>query len=586
VTRLRRIADSYRARLVIGYALVAVVFAAAWGASLYGPLTDAALRQQQRALSAIAHTSATALVTSGADPEQFAAELAADSGLRVTVVAGDGTVLGDSDFDATSMENHATRPEVAEALAGRTGVARRVSATAARDELYVAVPWTRGGSEGAFRVSEPLTDVTAVAARSRGIGLALLAVALAIAIGIATWATRAASQPVAELSEAARRMAAGNLSIQIPEVPEDLDMLASALSTLRAQMRARLEALEAEKRTLQATLDGLLDTVLVLDGERIARANRSANKLFRTPAGGWRDTPLDASGLPGPLEAVVRKHLGDARPFATELDPDPTGRSLRVVVTPFDPSGPSERTIVVISDVTERSRIDRVRRDFVANASHELKTPVAGIRLLAQSVETAAGDGDVDQALAFAVQIEAETDRLQRLVGDLLDLSRLETAPSAEAIADVRVAVDRALVSHRAAAQRKGLELDVDLSAVRGQDVFAGSDPTDLAIALDNLLDNAIAYTERGRVGVAATATPDTVAITVSDTGPGIAPEHQARVFERFYRVDRGRSRDSGGTGLGLALVRHVVERAGGAVMLSSTLGEGATFTLTLPRAR
>jgi signal transduction histidine kinase len=221
----------------------------------------------------------------------------------------------------------------------------------------------------------------------------------------------------------------------------------------------------------------------------------------------------------------------------------------------------------------------------VSNASHELKTPVAGIQLLAESAETAATDGDVEQSLGFTRQIEAEAARLKRLVSDLLDLSRLETAPAPDAITDVRQAVDNAIAGHRGTASRQRLALSVDLSAIRGVDVFVAAEPTDVAIALDNLLDNAIAYTESGSVNVSVKASDSSVRIKVADTGSGIAPEHLPRVFERFYRVDRARSRESGGTGLGLALVRHVVERSSGTVSLSSEVGVGTTFTVTLPRA-
>jgi two-component system sensor histidine kinase SenX3 len=236
--------------------------------------------------------------------------------------------------------------------------------------------------------------------------------------------------------------------------------------------------------------------------------------------------------------------------------------------------------------VTERARLDRVRRDFVANASHELKTPVAGIQLLAESAEAASSDGDVEMALTFTHQIGAEAARLKRLVNDLLDLSRLDSAPEPDAIADMRMAVENVIVSHRAAANRKGLTLEAELSAVRGQNVFAAADVTDVAIALDNLVDNAIAYTEVGSVRIRVKANGSFVTVKVTDTGPGIAEEHLPRIFERFYRIDRARSRESGGTGLGLALVKHVVERSGGNVTVSSTLGEGTTFTVVVPRAR
>lgn len=189
-------------------------------------------------------------------------------------------------------------------------------------------------------------------------------------------------------------------------------------------------------------------------------------------------------------------------------------------------------------------------------------------------------------ALTFTRQIEAEAARLKRLVSDLLDLSRLDSAPEAGAITDMRTAIENVIVSHRAAANRKGLTLEAELSAVRGQNVFAAADVTDVAIALDNLVDNAIAYTEVGSVRIRVKANGSFVTVKVTDTGHGIAEEHLPRIFERFYRIDRARSRESGGTGLGLALVKHVVERSGGNVTVSSTLGEGTTFTVVVPRAR
>jgi two-component system, OmpR family, phosphate regulon sensor histidine kinase PhoR len=170
-------------------------------------------------------------------------------------------------------------------------------------------------------------------------------------------------------------------------------------------------------------------------------------------------------------------------------------------------------------------------------------------------------------------------------VSDLLDLSRLDSAPAPDAVTDVRQAIDNAIAGHRAAARRKELALEVDLSSVRGIDVFVNAEPTDVAIALDNLLDNAIAYTEAGSVAVSVKATESSVRVKVKDTGVGINAEHLGRIFERFYRIDRARSRHSGGTGLGLALVRHVVERSGGSVAVASEPGVGTTFTITLPRA-
>jgi two-component system sensor histidine kinase SenX3 len=251
----------------------------------------------------------------------------------------------------------------------------------------------------------------------------------------------------------------------------------------------------------------------------------------------------------------------------------------------LNPTDMAHRTLVVISDVTDVRRLDAVRRDFVANASHELKTPASAIQLLAEAADTAAADGDSEQALIFVGQMKEEAARLRHLVIDLLELSRLETGPAAGSVTDVRSAVENALTGHRAAAAAAGLDLVLDESAIVDQDVYAAADPTDVAVALDNLLANAVAYTEEGSATVRLTADADTVTVEVSDTGAGIPAEHLSRIFERFYRVDAARTRMSGGTGLGLSLVRNAVERSGGTVEVVSSVGRGTTFTVRLPRA-
>jgi len=586
MSRSSEFTGSLLARLILGYVLVAAVFAGAWLWSLYGPLTRAAVRQQQRNLTAVAQSAALVTAESTATADELARSLVARTDLRLTIVAADGTVLADSNSATSTMENHRNRPEVAQALEGDVGVARRVSRTEGTEELYVAVPTTLDGARVALRVAQPLAEIEAIASRSRRTGLILLVLSLGAAVVIAVRVTRDISRPIQSLSDTAERMAAGNLLIEIPPVPTDMEALARALSELKSQMRARIEALESEKVTLRATLDGLTDAVFLLEGERIEVANAAASRLLGTAqCHEWSATLLDDGVLPAGLVAAIREHSGKTTTTTLELDPDPTGRTLRVVIAPVEGPAAQRRTIVAVTDVTERARLDRVRRDFVANASHELKTPAAGIRLLAQSAEAAADDGDAEQAVTFARQIEAETERLQRLVGDLLDLSRLEAPVSPGTATNVRRAVENGITCHGAAAGRKGLALEADFSAVRDSDVFALADPTDLAIALDNLLDNAVTYTDEGSVIVRVEADDRVVRVSVADTGPGIEPEHHARLFERFYRVDRGRSRDSGGTGLGLSLVRHVAERWGGSVVVESAPGSGSTFTLTLPRA-
>ncbi|NTU72337.1 MAG: HAMP domain-containing protein [Coriobacteriia bacterium] len=581
MTRLRSLTSTFRARLIIGYLLVAAVFALAWGWSLYTPLTEAALRQQTRALTSVATAGSLVAEESTLTAATLVKRLTENSDLRVTIVAADGTVLADSVSDPATMENHSNRPEVKTALSGSLGTDSRISKTQGVRELYVAVPARLTGASVALRVSQPFAEIDAASKRSRGIGLALLAVALVLAIAIAAWASAAASRPVADLSEAARRMAAGDLATPIPEVPGDLSALADALTQLRAEIRARIDALEAEQRTLRMTLDGLTDAVFLLDGETLEYVNSAAGTLFRQPGGGWRNQSIADVGLPETLAAALSDAISGRGPEAVEIGPDPLGSTYRLLVVRLHSGG----SIAVVSDVTQRAQLDAVRRDFVANASHELKTPVAGIQLLAESAATAAGDSDIEVALQFTRQIDAEAQRLKRLVADLLDLSRLDTVPDPQAVTNVRVAVDNALTAHASAAARASLDLRSDLSSVRGQDVFVALEATDLAIALDNLIDNALAYTDSGVVSVRVTADNARVTIRVEDTGPGIEARHLPRLFERFYRVDGARTREGGGTGLGLALVKHVSERGGGSIDVASTPGAGSAFTLSLPRA-
>jgi len=586
-SRVRGLASSFRVRLVLGYVLVVAVLAGVWAWSLYGPLTGAAVDQQRSHLGTIAQVSALALADSTGTPAAEVRVLSARTGLRVTIVAPDGAVLGDSAQDVSTMENHANRPEIAAALKGSVGSDTRLSATQGIEQMYVAVPATLGGRRIALRVSEPLALIQGIADRGRETGLLLLLGALLVAGYVVVRLSASAAEPVLRLRDAAEAMAAGDLRTPVPIAEGDLGDLSTALTSLRDRMRSTIGELEGGQATLRAVLDGLQDAVFVFEGERVTLANRAAGVLFRAPSGGWRGTALDdAAGLPASLAAAVRSRIGCDAPCAGEVGPDPEARYYRVTAVPLNPTDAGPRTLVVVGDITDVRRLDAVRRDFVANASHELKTPTSAIQLLADAADTAASDGDTAQALVFVGQMKNEAERLRRLVVDLLDLSRLETMPVAGSVTDVRSAAEDALAGHRSAAATAGLTLTLESGDVAGVDVYAAADPTDIAVALDNLLANAIAYTEEGGVTLRLGADETSVTVTVSDTGVGIAADHLPRIFERFYRVDYARTRASGGTGLGLALVRNAVERSGGTVEIASVVGEGTTITVRLQRAR
>lgn len=579
-------ASAYRMRVVLGTALVAVLVAGAWLWSLATPVTRTVTAQEEQRLSDLAAVGVVLLEHSDLSAADAAVGVSGDSGVRTTIVAEDGTVLADTEEDPATLRNHGDRPEVRSALAGQPGSDIRRSETQGVERMYVALPATYRGAPVALRVSESLEHVDRLAATMRRSGLLPLALVLIVAAMVVAVVARVTAGPVERLALAARAMADGDLVSEVPADDGALAPLSSALADLRGQLRARLDALETEERTLRLAFNGLSDAVILLDGPVVRLTNRAFRTMFRTTPAGLRGRTLAEVGLPASVEAAIKAGLDSADAVASDLGPDPYHRYHHVLSVPLGESDGAERTLVVIADVTDRMRLDAVRRDFVANASHELKTPTAGILLLAESAEAAAHDGDTATALAFIPQIHGEATRLKRMVSDLLDLSRLESAPDPGDVADVRRAIDLAFAGHRRAANAKGLGLTAQFDAVSGSDVVARLSATDLAVLLDNLLSNAIAYTEEGSIAVRIEADDDTVTLHVSDTGIGIPSQDVERVFERFYRVDRARSRTSGGTGLGLSLVRNIAHRAGGTAGISSEVDRGTTVTITLPRAR
>ncbi|MFB3739795.1 MAG: sensor histidine kinase [Candidatus Velamenicoccus archaeovorus] len=337
-------------------------------------------------------------------------------------------------------------------------------------------------------------------------------------------------------------------------------------------LQRRLDELEGDRQATDTVLSSMEEgVVLVGSVGGIRLMNAAAERHLGVH-------PATLSGLrPTALQDAVRATSSDGRSRVVEVETGAPSRWLRgSAIAVGDGS-----VLLVVRDVTEARRIEEVRRDFVANASHELKTPVASIRAAAETIRTSAHE-DPSVVTRFAQQLEREAVRLSRIVSDLLDLSRLEGGSTLEA----SVAMDALAREETERLAPEAREAGVDLTcstaavpAVRGSD-------RDLSLLVRNLVDNAIRYTRRGgRVDVSVEADDGRVVLTVADTGLGIPTRDLPRVFERFYRVDRARSRETGGTGLGLAIVKHVVENHGGTVDVTSELGHGSTFTVTLPAA-
>ncbi len=499
------------------------------------------------------------------------------SGHRVTLIDPKGRVRGDTEFDRaalTRLENHADRPEVRAAIATGVGRDQRLSASTNENRMYLAV---RGGPRGlaVVRLSTTLVAVDrTVGAVQRGVLFAGLT-ALSVAALLALILSRAVARNVVRLGDAARAIAAGGSPVfpesRIPEIAAH----AQALHDMHEQLLQRFTELQREREETHTLIESMADGLLATDAAgNVATVNTAARRLLvRRPAEPL--PPVTELFHEKRARELVRAALGGREFDQQELDLE--GRALLVTSR----SLPNGGTLLMFRDVTALRRLEAVRRDFVANVSHELKTPLTSIAGYAETLATE--EPDKERARKFADTILSNAQRMQRLVDDLLDLSRIESGgwQPVQRVVDVAALAQEAWTpfSDRARARdmRFTVEIAPDAAAV-------AADPDALRQILTNLFDNALRHTPSGgEIAVRAAAAPDGVTIAVADTGSGIAPQHLPRIFERFYRADAGRSRAQGGTGLGLAIVKHLMEAHGGRVTAESTLGRGTTIQLHFP---
>lgn len=520
---------------------------------------------------------------------KLARDVSQTADVRVSVIRRDGTVLGDSEVPTAElgrMENQSRQPEVEQAVDKGDGWSERSSATMPQRTYYVAVAFERDGAEfGVVRVSHPLREVDqATADMRRFIAIGSVA-ALALALIFSSVVARRMSAAVGELTQAARRMTEGDLSVrtrieghdELAELGHALDWLAGSLATTLGQLRAERDL---QGRILEAMQEGVV--VVDRDG-RIALVNPALRSMLLVGADAVGKLLIETvrHAQLEELLAAAREEPAEASRLEIEL-PGLKPRRLLVHAAPL--SGDDDGLLFVFVDVTELRRLESLRRDFVANASHELRTPIAAVRSATETLRTGALH-DPDVAARFVDIIERNAQRLQSLLEDMLELSKLESNEfklKRERV-ELGSVVPIVLALFRERAEKKAVRLGAELSRMAGA---VEGDPRALEHVLSNLVDNAVKYCPAGtRVLVSASQKGDRVNLVVSDTGPGIAAEHLPRVFERFYRVDAGRSRELGGTGLGLSIVKHMVEAMRGKVWVESEVGRGSTFTVSLPRA-
>jgi two-component system phosphate regulon sensor histidine kinase PhoR len=562
---------------VVGLLIVLVV--AFVGTALRDELVGLTRQEVDRQVS-LART-ITEAATPGSDPDSLVDALSAEIEHRVTLIARDGRLLGDSELDPAgllSAENHLDRPEVVEALGGVTGSAERMSATVGESFLYVAesLVWNAGDS-AVIRVAAPLAGIEGTIQRSRrAVAIAGL-IAMIVSLLVAYFLSRFLAKPLVTLAERAALLARGDFTRRVPRGARvrELDELALAFNRLTDELQARLQELGRERDEMQALIDCMAEGVVALtDDARILRTNRAARELL-----GFSEPPLFA-----PVGSVIRQPELRGILEASVIEAV-RAREVRIGDGWFIVSGrllDQGGAVATFLDITEIKRLEEVRRDFVANASHELKTPLTSMRGFAETLL----DDDPPEHLRreFLSSIRTNTVRLQRLVDDLLDLSRLESGgwvARSEPVELSEVAVSAWDDLEDGARPRRDLRFEIEGEGL------AMADTQGVQQIFQNLLDNARRYTpDGGSVTVRIRAGAESMwLVEVRDTGSGVPSKAIPRIFERFYRADTSRAREVGGTGLGLAIVRHLVQQMGGDVGADSELGVGTTIRFSLPAA-
>lgn len=518
---------------------------------------------------------------------------------RVTLIASDGTVVVDSQEDASRMDNHADRPEVIDAIVSGTGQSTRQSPTQDRLTVYMARAIERDGRVVAVvrvallehEIDKALVDLVYKTILG-GLIAALMAAFLSWLV------SRRVAGPVEEMARSVNEMVAEGASNRLdPPAIHEFSTLASAMNQMADGLRERLAASGTQQKELETIVSGMSEAVLLLDpADRIRLINPAGQKLLRVDLDESVGRSFQEVVKGGQLHDFMTRKVSSTEAVEEEISLE--SDKLRFVhafrtAIPDDQGG-LVGTLLVLHDITRMKRLEDIRRDFVANVSHELKTPITSIKGFVETLRSGSAH-DPDTRQRFLDIIARHTDRLNSIIEDLLVLSRIEQAENvgrgsqeqdpgmARENTLVRAVLEAAVMVCESRASSKAIELTMDCS----DDIVAWINQQLMEQAVVNLVDNAVKYSDQGSsVVIAALVVNGRLVISVADNGCGIPREDQTRIFERFYRVDKGRSRAQGGTGLGLSIVRHVATLHGGKVRVTSEPGVGSTFVIDVPAGK
>jgi len=526
-------------------------------------------------------------------------DLGTRASARVTVIAADGTVIADSailDEDLPGLENHRTRQEIQQALSTGHGQDVRTSHTTGERTMYRAIVMTRPEHADPIiiRVGFPMALLDRDIDQLTHNILIALSIAFLTALSLTIWLARSVTQPLSDITQAAQRLASGALTVPIKTSAQDeVGLLATTLNQLADQLHAKIGELSEDRAQLLAVLTSMVEGVMVLDHRGyVLQINPALERMFGISRAEARGRPFAELFRHRQLIELVEAILQSRKNQEVEIVLPLTSRCLHIEASVAGGERDNEACIVLVChDMTELRHLETIRKDFVANVSHELRTPLTSIKGYVEALLDGAKD-DPDMTAHFLDIILKQSDRLNLLIEDLLELSQIESGRVSFRTdpIDVHAVIDRALSTIKPLAEKKGHRLVTSVNTVLPS---AEGDEDRLVQVLTNLLDNAVKYTPAGgtiTVGAGEAPPPRAaepagraIELSVSDTGIGIPEPDRPRVFERFYRVDKARSRELGGTGLGLAIVKHIVEGHGGQVWVEANEPKGSRFVVRLP---
>jgi two-component system phosphate regulon sensor histidine kinase PhoR len=506
---------------------------------------------------------------------------------RITIILPSGLVIGDTDEDPAKMENHINRPEIQQALAGQVGISERYSNTRHEMMLYAALPLLEDGKiDGVIRVAVPITalDQEFAGIYPRiifdGLVMAFLAGLLSFYI------SRRFSVPLEKMTKISGEYSRGNFQHKLSSGNSiEVDKLAEAMNQMAAQLDEKIRTIVSQRNELEGVLSSMVEGVLAFDlNERLVNLNKAAGRILDLDINQAKGRFVQETIRNAQLQAFVKKILADGKPGEDEITLQ--GKRVRVLqmhgtILNSD-KGEYLGALIVLNDITHLRHLERIRRDFVANVSHELKTPITSIKGFVETLREGAF-ADSKDAERFLEIVARQSDRLNSIVEDLLVLSKIEEAEKTEIpleYSNLKDVIQNGIDTCEIKIRDKNISISFNCE----MDVYSMINPQLLEQAIVNLLDNAVKYSENGgTVELLCKSSGEKAIISVRDWGAGIEKKHLPRLFERFYRVDKGRSSDMGGTGLGLAIVKHIAIAHHGYVEVESVFGKGSVFSIHLP---